>query len=260
MLLAVYSRVACQGSLASGVRIAIVSDIHGNRRALEAVIADLRQVAPDLILQGGDLAAGGAHPAEVIDQIRAMGWPGVYGNADEMLWAPQRLAEYAVNLPALAPVLARVADTIAPTVLALGKERVQWLSMLPAVYSQEGLTLLHASPGDVWRAPMPTAGDDELERVYGIMGAGLVVYGHIHCPFIRGLSTMTVANSGSVGQPYDGDRRASYVVVDGAQPSLRRVEYDVESEAKDVLRCGLPHAGWMSKILLAGRYCPPDSL
>ncbi len=69
---------------------------------------------------------------------------------------------------------------------------------------------------------------------------------------------MTVVNTGSVSQSYDGDRRASYLVIEGERPSIRRVEYDVESEAKELLRSGLPHAEWMSRILLAGQYVPPD--
>src|SRR5216684_5466713 len=97
------------------MRVAILSDIHGNRRAFEAVVADLRQVAPDLVLHGGDLAAGGAHPAEIIDQIRSLGWPGVRGNTDEMLWSPESLAEYAAANPKLAAILAMVRATIAPT-------------------------------------------------------------------------------------------------------------------------------------------------
>ncbi len=77
------------------MRVAIVSDVHGNRRAFVAVLADLRQVAPDLVVHGGDLAYGGARPAEIVDQVRALGWPGVVGNTDEMLWAPKSLAEFA---------------------------------------------------------------------------------------------------------------------------------------------------------------------
>ena len=69
---------------------------------------------------------------------------------------------------------------------------------------------------------------------------------------------MTVANAGGVSQSYDGDRRASYLVIDGEKITIRRVEYDVESEAKDLLSSGLPHAGWLARILLAGKYCPPD--
>ncbi len=72
-----------------------------------------------------------------------------------------------------------------------------------------------------------------------------------------GLQGMTVVNTGSVSQSYDGDTRAAYLVMEGDSLTIRRVEYDVESEAKDLLRSGLPHAEWMSRILLAGRYCPP---
>ena len=69
---------------------------------------------------------------------------------------------------------------------------------------------------------------------------------------------MTVANTGSVSQSYDGDTRASYLLMDGEGVTIRRVEYDVESEAKELLDSGLPHAKWLSRILLAGKYCPPE--
>lgn len=59
------------------MRIAILSDIHGNRTAFEAVLADLRQTPPDLVLHGGDLADGGSSPVEIIDHLRELGWPGV---------------------------------------------------------------------------------------------------------------------------------------------------------------------------------------
>ena len=104
---------------------------------------------------------------------------------------------------------------------------------------------------------MPNAGDDELRNTYSSLGAPLVVYGHIHRPYIRHLHDMTVANTGSVSQSYDGDTRASYLVIDGEELTIRRVEYDVQSEAEELLRSGLPHAGWMARILLAGKYCPP---
>jgi putative phosphoesterase len=214
------------------MRVAIVSDIHGNRRAFEAVLADLRQVAPDIVVHGGDLASGGAHPAEIIDQVRSLGWPGVRGNTDEMLWAPERAS--------------------------IGKERLRWLEGLSSVYSQPGFSLVHASPNDLWRAPMPDASDDELHSTYASLRAPIAVYGHIHRPFLRRLQGMTVANTGSVSQSYDGDRRASYLLIDGESITIRRVEYDVESEAKELLRSGLPHADWIARILLAGKYCPPE--
>jgi predicted phosphodiesterase len=240
------------------MRVAIVSDIHGNRRAFHAVLADLRRVAPDLVLHGGDLAAGGAYPADIIDQIRVLGWPGVRGNTDEMLWAPERLAEYAAANAKMAPILAMVQETIPPTLASIGEERLRWLEGLPSLYSQPGFSLVHAGPDDCWRAPMPNASDEELHTTYAPLRAPIVVYGHIHRPYIRRLQDMTVANTGSVSQSYDGDTRASYLVLDGESITIRRVEYDVESEAKDLLRSGLPHAAWTSRILLAGKYCPPD--
>ena len=69
------------------MRVAIWSDIDGNRTAFEAVLQDPRQMSPDLILHGGDLADGGAGPAEIVDRIRDLGWRGVAGNTDEMLWS-----------------------------------------------------------------------------------------------------------------------------------------------------------------------------
>jgi putative phosphoesterase len=240
------------------MRIAILSDIHGNRRAFQAVLADLQQVAPDLVVHGGDLAAGGAHPADIIDQVRLLGWRGVCGNTDEMLWAPERLSEFATAQPKLANILAMVQATIAPTVASIGEERLRWLQSLPSLYSHEVFTLVHASPGDLWRAPLPNASDDELGNTYNSLEARVAVYGHIHCPFIRRLPHMTVANTGSVSQSYDGDTRASYLVMDGEELTIRRVAYDVQSEAEELLRSGLPHASWVARTLLAGKYCPPE--
>jgi putative phosphoesterase len=240
------------------MRVAIVSDIHGNRRAFEAVLADLRQVAPDLVVHGGDLAYGGTHPANIIDQVRALGWPGVRGNTDEMLWAPESLAALAATAPKLAPLLARIQELIPPALAGIGEERLRWLEKLPQQYSAPGFSLVHASPGDLWRAPMPNASDDELQSTYASLRAPMVVYGHIHVPYIRRLPGMTVVNAGSVSQSYDGDRRAAYLLIDGQSLTIRRVEYDVEREAQELLCSGLPHADWLARILLAGKYCPPD--
>jgi putative phosphoesterase len=240
------------------MRVAIVSDIHGNLRAFQAVLADLRQVAPDLVVHGGDLAYGGAHPAEIIDQIRSLAWPGVRGNTDEMLWAPERLAEFAATTPKLAPLLAILQEMIPPTLASIGEERLRWLEGLPLLYSQESFSLVHASPNDLWRAPMPNASDDELQSTYRSLRAQIAVYGHIHRPYMRRLPGMKVANTGSVSQSYDGDRRASYMVIDGETITIRRVEYNIDSEAEELLHSGLPHADWLSRILLAGQYCPPQ--
>jgi putative phosphoesterase len=240
------------------MRIAVVSDVHGNRRALQAVLADLREVAPDLVVHGGDLAYGGTHPAEVVDEIRSLGWPGVRGNTDEMLWLPESLTNFAAKAPKLAPLLSRIQDVIPSTVGRLGEERLRWLETHPVRYWHERFCLVHAGPDDLWRSPMHNATDDELQNTYGGLGAPISIYGHIHVPFVRRLPGLIVANSGSVSQSYDGDTRASYLVIDGENATIRRVTYDVQAEANELLHSGLPHAAWMTRILLAGKYVPPE--
>src|SRR3984885_6503194 len=74
--------------------VAVVTDIHGNLTAFEAVLADIRRMAPDLVLHGGDLADPGSSPIEVVDRIRDLGWRGVMGNTDEMLVRPSSLEDF----------------------------------------------------------------------------------------------------------------------------------------------------------------------
>jgi predicted phosphodiesterase len=76
--------------------------------------------------------------------------------------------------------------------------------------------------------PMPDAPDGTLVDTYGGRGASLVAYGHIHRPYVRRLPACTVMNSWSVGLPYDGDWRASYLLLEDGVPSIRRVAYDLE--------------------------------
>jgi putative phosphoesterase len=240
------------------MRIAIVSDIHGNLPALEAVLADLRDTCPDLIVHGGDLAASGACPAEVVDAIRDRGWPGVVGNTDEMLWNPDGLVALQRRAPGLTRLLKMMSDEFVPaTVDALGAGRLQWLQSLPTRWSAHGLAVVHASPDDLWRAPSPEATDDELGTTYHPLGEPRVVYGHIHRPYVRRVGEVLVANAGSVSLSYDGDPRASYALVGDDGIEIRRVEYDVEREAALLVERKHPHAAWLARLLRSGAYSPP---
>jgi predicted phosphodiesterase len=235
------------------MRIAILSDIHGNRTAFEAVLADLRQTSPDLILHGGDLSDGGSSPVEIVDRIRDLGWPGVLGNTDEMLARPESLKEFAKQSPNLQPLWAAIEEMAAATREALGVERLAWLRGLPLSQVHGPMALVHASPESPWRSPAPEASEAELESVYGQLGKPVAIYGHIHRSFIRRLSGMVVANTGSVSLSYDGDRRAAYLLLDESEPEIRRVEYDVNKELRALSSCGFPHSDWVAKILESGR-------
>jgi predicted phosphodiesterase len=235
------------------MRIAIVSDIHGNRTAFEAVLADLKQTSPDLILHGGDLAHGGASPAEVVDRVRDLGWPGVVGNTDEMLFRPDSLTEFASQSPQLKPMWDAIQDMALATCEALGGTRLAWLRGLPRIQIHGPMALVHASPESLWRAPGPNASDAELESVYSPLGRPIAIYAHVHCSFVRSVSGMIVANTGSVSLSYDGDRRAAYLLLDESTPSIRRVEYDVDREIQALSGCGLPHSDWVARILESAR-------
>ncbi len=239
------------------MRIAIVSDIHGNRTAFEAVLADLRQTAPDLVLHGGDLADGGASPAEIVDQIRDLGWSGVVGNADQMLFSPQTLTDAARQSSGLQMLLPKIEQMAAATRETLGDGRLQWLRTLPLTHIREELALVHATPDSAWRAPLPEASDADLQSAFGSLGRPLVIYAHIHRPHIRNVGSMVVANTGSVSLSYDGDQRASYLLVENLQPTVRRVEYDVHKELKALADSKIPHSEWIAKMLKIGGFQMP---
>jgi putative phosphoesterase len=235
------------------LRIAIVADIHGNLTAFEAVLADLGETAPDLIFHGGDLVHGGSSSVEIVDRIRDLGWPGVLGNTDELMFRPESLTEFGSQLPQLKSLWDSIEEMAVVEREWLGDERLAWLRGLPLQQAHGRIALVHASPETCWRAPMPEATDEELENAYLKLGQPIAVYGHVHRSFVRPVSSMMVMNTGSVSLSHDGDRRASYLMLDDSKPEIRRVEYDVGRELKALLNSGLPHADWIAKILESGR-------
>jgi len=240
------------------MRIAIISDVHGNLTALDAVLSDLHQQKPDAIFHGGDLPYGGSNPAEVIDCIVQEGWEGVLGNTDEMLWDSSARPALETSAPKLKPLFKVLFEMCGPaTRKMIGEPRLAWLRQLPMELRHGNLMLMHASPGNLWRAPMDMAEDAELETTYGKLNAEIVVYCHIHRPFIRQVGPMTVCNTGSVGAPYDGDPRASYLMIDDGKPAIRRVAYDVEKEVGRLLASDYPYKEWISDMRRKASYVPP---
>jgi putative phosphoesterase len=234
------------------MRVAVVSDIHGNRTAFEAVLADLRETSPDLVLQGGDLVHGGSSSADVVDNVRELGWPGVAGNTDEMMWRPEALDRFAGK-----PPFDAIGEMAAVERERLGEARLAWLRALPLTRKHGKLALVHASPGNLWNAPLPEEDNDELKRVYQPLGCPIAIYAHIHRPYIRRVTGLTVVNTGSVGLPFDGDPRASYLLVEESEPIIRRVEYDIGKELAALADSGLPHSTWVARMLTAARPLMP---
>lgn len=234
------------------MRAAVISDIHGNRTAFEAVLADLNETSPDVVFHGGDLADSGSGSVEIVDRIRTLGWNGVAGNTDQMLAQPETFENFASKSPKLASLWEVLRAMAAATRARLGEERLGWLSNLPLRHVEGRLAILHASPGDPWTAPSAEASDEELSSRYTSLDRPIVVYGHIHRPFVRTIGALTVANSGSVGLPYDGDRRAGYLLIDDSKITIRRVDYDLARELQALRSSGIPHAEWIARTLQSG--------
>jgi predicted phosphodiesterase len=225
--------------------------------ALEAVIVDLQTVAPDLVVHGGDLCSG-SRSADVIDRVRDLGWPGVFGNAEEMLWVDGKADDYlvSVGLDSMRPI---VAKQMAFTLADLGPDRLEWLRRLPLRWAAEDLAVVHSTPESAWSIVVADAPDETLIQSYAPLASARVVFGHIHRPFVRQLPGFLLANSGCLSLSYDGDPRAAYAVVDPDGIEIRRVEYDVERESRVLVSSGFPYASWMADMLRAARYIAPPA-
>jgi diadenosine tetraphosphatase ApaH/serine/threonine PP2A family protein phosphatase len=192
----------------------------------------------------------------VVDRVRDLGWLGVFGNTDEAVARPEALEEFAKQSPAPQSLWDAVREMTAFTREALGAERIAWLGALPRVFVHPPVALVHASPRSAWRSPFVGATEAELEATYLPLRQGIAVYGHIHQPFVRELAGSMVINTGSVSQSFDGDPRASYLLIDDGTPQIRRVEYDIERQIAAINASGLPYANWIARTLRAARPQP----
>jgi hypothetical protein len=173
----------------------------------------------------------------------------VVGNVDEMLFDPESLENFANSVPPMPGLFEVIREMAGATREALGEQRLAWLKQLPLKQIHGSLALVHAGPHSTWRAPAYDASDDELKSVSEHLRQPIVAYGHIHHPYIRNVAGMTIANTGTVSLSYDGDRRASYLLLDDSIATIRRVEYDVDRELKALSTSSIPHADWIARML-----------
>ena len=243
-------------------RIVILSDVHGNAVALEAVRMALRAQKPDMVAVAGDHAFNGPDPAGTVDLLREMEADGaviVSGNTDIAVAD----FDYAAAFPWMADGVPEAFQAAAEWAHdALGDERVAWLRRLPAerrLRADDGTMVLvcHGSPGS------QTSGFDQAleasvvtERV-SRTDARVIACGHTHLPEIRDLGWKLIVNDGSAGYAFDGDPTASWArldINDGVvQAEIHRTEFDALAVANAISSRGLPGDVYRAATVRTGK-------
>lgn len=218
------------------MRVLVISDIHANVPALEAVLEDAGEF--DMIIHAGDIVDYNPYPREAIEAIRRLSILSVMGNHDRdvALGTPYGYNPYA-------------ATSLRWTSRVLNKEEKRFLLSLPERLDLniDGVRVFvcHGSPRDlVDEYVFPDYPKDEMRRWLKEKGVQIIVLGHTHIPFIQRFEEGVVMNPGSVGQSRNGDPRASYAILSiqngKFEVEIRRVSYAIEKVAKDILKSGLP--------------------
>jgi len=242
-------------------RLAVFSDVHGNADALRAVRKAITAARPDAVLIAGDLVMNGPEPVAAVEELRELEAAGalvVQGNTDVAVAD----FDYAAAFPWFAdgvPDTFRAAAEWANE--TLDDDGLDWLRRLPSerrLRVDDDLVLVcHASPGS------QTAGFDGgldaatvLERL-SRTDARVICCGHTHIPEVRDFGWKVIVNDGSAGYAFDGDPRASWVLIeiadDQVQAEVRRVEYDVMAVANAISARGLPGDVYRAATVRTGK-------
>lgn len=240
------------------MRIAILSDIHGNLEALEAVLADIEGTGTGLLWSLGDIVGYGPSPAECVEIVRSRAAVSLRGNHDAAVTGSTPIDYF--------NAFARSA--LEWTVTRLDAAQSGYLSALPIVHRAPGLLLVHASPVEPERWHY-IRGLADVEEHFGAFSEKLCFVGHSHQPGIYSVDRdrriaqhpgrdslrpgmRHIVNAGSVGQPRDRDPRACYALLDDAEATveLRRVPYPVAKTQAKMRAAGLP--GYLSERLAVG--------
>jgi len=226
------------------VRFAIYSDIHGNRHALEAVLADIARTEFDAVYCLGDLVGYGAFPNEVTERVRALQTPTVIGNYDDGVGFERDECGCAYRNPLDQELGERSFAWTKARVTA--ENRAYLRTLLKEIrFDADGerVLLVHGSPRKLNEYLFEDRPLSSFQRLAASSNADVIVFGHTHKPYVKTVDGVTFVNVGSVGKPKDGDWRACYAVLDTANgPSVqfRRLEYDVKAAAAAVRATELP--------------------
>jgi predicted phosphodiesterase len=231
------------------MRIAVVSDVHSNLAALEAVLADLASI--DAVWQLGDMVGYGPEPQAVVDRLREAGAVGVRGNHDDAAGGGDSIEFFNPDGH----------TAMEWTRSRLDEPTQRYLAGLPEREVPKGsdFTLAHGSPSDpIWEY---LTSPEEADRNLSAFETRYCLVGHTHRPLVfresRGRmkplipdpgsrleldGKRLILNPGSVGQPRDGDPRSSYLVIDmdAGHVTWHRVAYDIAATQAAMLAAGLP--------------------
>ncbi|MEG2724438.1 MAG: metallophosphoesterase family protein [Kiritimatiellia bacterium] len=239
--------------MAKARRYAIISDVHANIEALDAVIADAKAQSVDDFVCLGDVVGYNASPSDCIQRIRSLGCKTVMGNHDFYC------SDAAVNLDDFQP---HAASVIEWTRRNISEEESRWLHQLPLTATVMGFTMVHSTldnPASFRYAFDPMDAADSFQEQH----TRVCFHGHTHVPciFQRPAASDQIfklgaasglleqgnyfINVGSVGQPRDGIPKACYLIftMEGLTKlsiEYRRVEYDIESAVRKIEAAGLP--------------------
>ena len=244
------------------LRIALISDIHGNVAALESALSEVEQAAPDRIAVLGDLVLNGPRPVEAVDAVMALDAAGalvIAGNTDIAVAD----GDYTAAFPWLDEVPAghRAAAEWARDLLR--EDQLEYLRRLPAErrvsYGQELMLATHASPGSQ-TAGLPADLDAALtvQRVTRT-DARVICCGHTHVADVRELGRKLLVNPGSCGYAFDGTPDACWGMLtleDAGEPQaeLHRASYDPHTSAEEVAARGLPGDVYRAASIRTGRF------
>lgn len=254
--------------LYEGLRVAALSDIHGNIVALDAVLADMALHGPFAeIIVAGDLVWSGPWPAEVVDRVRALSATVITGNTDAFFRAEREEPPADKNPERFAAHMAWMQEQ-------LGPERAAFLGSLPFSHrispadapgpaGAHDLLIVHANPYDLERAILPQMRDSDLDELLltdALPAFEMLAFGHVHVPFVRQWRGRKLVDVASAGLPMDRDPRAAYAILqwDGAawQAEHRRVFYDAPLVAHQMRTGGMPRGKHFAERLMAAGYQP----
>jgi predicted phosphodiesterase len=232
------------------VRVAVLSDVHGNLRGLNACLADLaEQGGADTIVVAGDLCMDGPRPRETLVRLDEIGARCLRGNTDrEIIADPERFPDEAEN--------------IRWQQAQLGPQWLAWLRELPETIElgppENALLVVHANPKNDEEHVWPDASEAQLERLFSGVSATAVAFGHLHLPYVRIWRGKLLVNVASAGLPKDGDPRVNYGLfterAGGWEVKLRRVPFNVKKVARELEESGIPDLKERLRVLERHRY------